>query len=84
MKPNTKTLAAAALAGLFAAGSAMAGTTTSEKEKDKCSGKDGCDGKKKENIASIVTSEKEKDKCSGKDGCDGKKKEDDKDSSTIL
>lgn len=75
MKLNSKTLTTAALAGLFAAGSVSASlpqsndttatSITSKKEKEKCSGKDGCKGKDKE---------KDKEKCSGKDGCKGKDK----------
>ncbi len=76
MNPTTKTLATAALAGLFAAGSATAAIGYVNADKEKCSGKDGCDGKKKESITSVLAAEK--DKCSGKDGCDGKKKEGDK------
>lgn len=76
MKTNTKTLAAAALAGLFAVGTATAAVGHLNAEKDKCSGKDGCDGKKKDGTSILVA---EKDKCSGKDGCDGKKKDGDKD-----
>lgn len=77
MKTNTKTLATAALAGLFATSvtSVALGQGGSDKgnslnsvlagEKDKCSGKDGCKGKKKDG---------DKNKCSGKDGCKGKDK----------
>lgn len=86
---STNALVAAALAGVFAAGttvsqaSQLLGTpVAAEKEKDKCDGKDGCPGKdkekKKEGTLSISISnetEKEKDKCSGKDGCKGKDKE---------
>lgn len=76
MKPTTKTLATAALAGLFAAGSATAAIGIVKADKEKCSGKDGCDGKKKDSITSVLAADK--DKCSGKDGCDGKKKDGDK------
>lgn len=79
MKLNQSTFAAAAVAGLFAAGTAMATIPTSADattsaisgEKEKCTGKDGCKGKDKE---------KDKEKCSGKDGCKGKDKKED----TIL
>lgn len=89
MKLNQSTLAAAALAGLFAVGTAAnaaqnSSTTPSSitGEKEKCSGKDGCDGKdkkeeKKELLSSVTAEEgkdKDKDKCSGKDGCEGKDK----------
>jgi hypothetical protein len=86
MKLNQTTLAAAALAGLFAVGTAAnaaqssAATPTSiTGEKEKCSGKDGCDGKdkKKEGTTASVTAE-EKSKCSGKDKCNGKDKEKEK------
>ena len=77
MKLNQRTFAAAALAGLFAAGAAVAaqnstaaGTVISG-EKEKCNGKDGCDGKEKKELSGTVVAE-EKDKCSGKDGCKGK------------
>lgn len=74
MKLNQTTLAAAALAGLFAVGTAASAAPTSTAtpssitgEKEKCSGKDKdkekCNGK-----------DKEKEKCNGKDGCDGKAK----------
>lgn len=75
MKLTNKTLAAAALAGLFAAGAATAALTPVNAEKEKCSGKDGCDGKKKDTIASVFA---EKEKCAGKDGCEGKEKKDEK------
>ena len=77
MKTSTKTLAAAALAGLFAAGSASAAVGRITADKDKCSGKDGCNGKKKDSITSVYSADK--DKCSGKDGCNSKKKDGDKD-----
>ena len=69
MKTNTKSLAAAAIAGIFAASSiASAAVHTGfgkvNAEKEGCSGKDGCKGKDK----------KDKDACSGKDGCNGKDK----------
>jgi hypothetical protein len=73
MKFNQTTLAAAALAGLFAVGTAANAAQSSATapssitgEKEKCTGKDGCDGKKKK--------EGDKEKCSGKDGCKGKEK----------
>ena len=90
MKLNQTTLAAAALAGLFAVGTAAnaaqsaAVTTTITGEKEKCSGKDKCNGKdkeKKEGTLSFVTAE-DKEKCSGKDKCNGKKKEGDKEKCT--
>jgi len=78
MKNSHKMIAAAAMAGVFAgttlnaagiAGQNADGSTTplqdkapEKSEKNKCSGKDGCSGKKGE-----------KDGCSGKDGCPGKK-----------
>lgn len=77
MKQTTKTLAIAALTGLFAAGSATAAVGHVNAEKDKCSGKDGCEGKKKDSISNVLAADK--DKCSGKDGCEGKKKDGDKD-----
>jgi len=74
MKLNPSTLAAAALAGLFATGTALAQTQDSGStgiaisgEKQKCSGKDKCNSKDKDK-------DKDKDKCNGKDGCDGKEK----------
>jgi hypothetical protein len=57
MKPTAKTLAAAALAGLFAAGAAIAAPVHTNAEKDKCSGKDGCEGKKKEKSSLSITAE---------------------------
>jgi len=88
MKYKHSKLAAAALAGLFAVGTASAASIVPA-EKEKCSGKDGCDAKKKESSLS-VPAEKEKcsgkkkdgdkEKCTGKDGCKGK----DKKESSIL
>ena len=77
MKPTTKTLATAALVGLLAAASATAAIGRVNADKDKCSGKDGCEGKKKNSVTSVQAADK--DKCSGKDGCEGKKKDGDKD-----
>ena len=82
MKLNHNALAAAALAGLFAAGTAVSVTAaptkgafvSEEKEKEKCSGKDKCEGKDKKEILPSITSEGEKEKCSGKDKCEGKDK----------
>ena len=91
---STNALVAAALAGVFAAGTTVShasqtlGTpVAAEKEKDKCDGKDGCKGKekkekeeKKEGTLSISNgADKDKDKCDGKDGCKGKDKEKKKD-----
>jgi hypothetical protein len=95
---TTNALVAAALAGVFAAGTTVSHAVTlknspvaadTDKEKDKCSGKDGCKGKEKKEeektaLASVLSytaeADKEKDKCSGKDGCKGKdkKKEEEK------
>ena len=57
---STNALVAAALAGVFAAGTtvtyaaqSLGSPVAAEKEKDKCDGKDGCKGKEK----------KEKDAC---------------------
>lgn len=95
MKLNHNALAAAALAGLFAAGTAVSvsaspdkGTFVSEekekcKGKDKCEGKEKCEGKDKKELVSSVTAEGEKEKCSGKDKCEGKDK-DKKKEGTIL
>jgi hypothetical protein len=77
MKANHSKLAAAALAGLFAAGSASAVSSVENGsssfdvigEKEKCSGKEGCEGKEKKD-----GDKEEKEKCSGKDGCEGKEK----------
>jgi hypothetical protein len=89
---------AAAIAGVFAAGTIasqatpVAGVVTAEeaKEKEGCPGKDkeGCPGKKKEEKkGTVLLAEKDKDKegCPGKDkeGCPGKKKEEKKEG-TIL
>ncbi|MEO7101446.1 MAG: hypothetical protein ABI162_18995 [Luteolibacter sp.] len=80
-----QSLIAAALAGLFAAGTVSAnptfqveGVTAAEKEKDSCKGKDGCSGKDKEKKEGTFSNEeksKDKDSCKGKDGCSGKDKE---------
>jgi hypothetical protein len=61
-------LVAAALAGVFAAGTvASAAYVPGDKEKDK--EKDDCPGKDKEKKEMVVTGDKEKDK----DDCPGKK-----------
>ena len=77
-----QSLIAAALAGLFAAGTVTANptfqagdVTAAEKEKDSCKGKEGCPGKeKKEGTFSSEEKAKDKDSCKGKDGCSGKEK----------
>ncbi len=65
MKLNQTSIIAAAVAGIFAAGTvapmaATLGGTKVAAEKDSCSGK-----------------KKDKDSCSGKDGCSGKEKKKD-------
>lgn len=82
MKLNQTTIAAAALAGLFAVGTAANAAPTSDAatssitgEKEKCTGKDGCKGKDKDKEkCSGKDKDKDKEKCNGKDGCDGKAK----------
>ena len=77
MKLNQSTLAAAALAGLFAVGTAAQAQNSSATpssitgEKEKCSGKDKCNSKGKDKDKD---KDKDKEKCSGKEGCDGKDK----------
>jgi len=86
MKLNQTTIAAAALAGLFAVGTAANAAQTSTAttssitgEKEKCTGKDGCKGKEKDK-EKCSGKDKDKEKCTGKDGCKGK----DKKEATIL
>ena len=87
----TNALVAAAFAGVFAAGTAVANTAPQNdftvvagKDKDDCPGKDGCPGKDKEKKKEegTIVAGKDKDDCPGKDGCSGKKKE--KEEGTIL
>ncbi|MDP3849646.1 MAG: hypothetical protein Q8Q59_04020 [Luteolibacter sp.] len=85
MKLNQSTLAAAALAGLFAVGTAANAAQDSSAtpssitgEKEKCSGKDGCDGKEKKKEDTISVTAEEKAKCSGKDKCNSKDKDKEK------
>ena len=92
---TTNALVAAALAGVFAAGTALTHASNiqgspvaAETEKEKCPGKDKekCPGKdkKKEGTFSVNNeAEKEKEKCPGKDKekCPGKDK---KKEGTIL
>ncbi len=87
---STNALVAAALAGVFAAGTTLSNAAQSlgtplpaAAEKDKCDGKDSCPGKdkqkKEEGTSTLSTSvtEMEKDKCTGKDKdkCTGKDKD---------
>jgi len=96
MNQRNKLIAAAAVAGLFAgttlnaagvAGQNADGSTSplqdkapEKSEKSKCSGKDGCSGKKGEKDGcsgkdGCKGKKGDKDSCSGKDGCPGKKEE---------
>ncbi len=75
MNMKTNTLAAAAIAGIFAAGAIAqiteitpAGKAAAEKEG--CPGKDGCPGKKKDKDG-CPGKEKEKDACPAKDKKEG-------------
>ena len=90
---STNALVAAALAGVFAAGTTVSQASQSivspvaaEKEKDDCPGKDKekCPGKDKKEDTVIAGKDKDKDKCPGKDKdkCPGKDKEEKDD--TIL
>ena len=80
MKLNQSTVFAAALAGVFAAGTVAAQAlplvnTRTSAEKSSCSGKNGCSGKKKDKD-SCSAKKKDKDSCSAKkkdkDSCSGK------------
>jgi hypothetical protein len=91
---STNALVAAALAGVFAAGTAVTHASPStgapiaaEKEKDKCDGKDGCKGKDKKEKKEKKEEEKKDDtlaisngaeKDKEKDKCDGKEKKKEK------
>ena len=86
---STQTLIAAAIAGVFAAGTALSTAAPASshnlpaEEKEGCKGKDGCKGKKKdeakkEEAKLAYFAAEEKEGCKGKDGCKGKKKDGDK------
>lgn len=88
---STNALVAAALAGVFAAGTTVShaasiAAPSVTAEKDKCNGKDACPGKDKKKeegtitmLAKTAAAAADKDKCDGKDGCKGKDKAKDKD-----
>ncbi len=73
MKLNQSAVLAAAIAGVFAAGTVASkaitlSNTKPAAEKDSCSGKDGCQGKdKKKDKDSCSGKKKDKDSCSAAD-----------------